>query len=617
MDKNLKKIIRDAQFENDPNAGIFQASQDTNDILSTLVDNLKSKSEEEAKTFKEISDKLSQRKTKIEVNGTTLAEIKGEKGDKGDKGEDGKTPVYGTDYLVPEEKLRIFTAIKDEVSQEVRSAAIGTTKEEVSNFLKKEAESIKGDKGDQGEKGETGKDGKTGDKGDTGKPGKDGIVLDVKKAVQEIIKDPKFQIEKKNIKNFDMSDQRWHGSGSGGTGNVIGPSSSTDKAISRFNGTTGKIIQDSLVTISDAGNLTAPLLTGQYTNIAGSAYINPDGSAVFGGGTAIITNLGEISGSNLSGTNTGDQNLFSSIAVSGQTTVTADSPVTALTLVAGSNVTLTTDNTAKSVTIAASGGGGGTPGGSNTQIQYNNSSAFGGMKIDYTDDTSIRQFKIEDAVASTDNGEAFSIIGANGGIASGSGGSLNLTAGSAQGGNSSGGGIVLTSGNGVGNQNSGDLIMHGAPADDTGRGGRIIATAGTGGSASGNGGSVSFTAGSADSGGTVGNGGDVIFTAGVKNGAGSDGSIFFGTYGSGRTQINVDEGNYAILDATSISSSDKIFTFPNQSGTLALIPASPASYTVSNVSTDRSYDAIATSINELANVLGTLIADLRAIGLIN
>ena len=42
----------------------------------------------------------------------------------------------------------------------------------------------------------------------------------------------------------------------------------------------------------------------------------------------------------------------------------------------------------------------------------------------------------------------------------------------------------------------------------------------------------------------------------------------------------------------------------------------PAAYTPTNVSTDRSYDANATSIHELADVLGTLIADLQSTGFI-
>lgn len=44
--------------------------------------------------------------------------------------------------------------------------------------------------------------------------------------------------------------------------------------------------------------------------------------------------------------------------------------------------------------------------------------------------------------------------------------------------------------------------------------------------------------------------------------------------------------------------------------------AKPAAYTPTNVSADRSYDANATTVDELADVLGTLIADLQAYGLL-
>jgi len=44
--------------------------------------------------------------------------------------------------------------------------------------------------------------------------------------------------------------------------------------------------------------------------------------------------------------------------------------------------------------------------------------------------------------------------------------------------------------------------------------------------------------------------------------------------------------------------------------------ARPAAYTPTNVTTDRSYDANATTVDELADVLGTLIGDLQSIGLI-
>ena len=76
----------------------------------------------------------------------------------------------------------------------------------------------------------------------------------------------------------------------------------------------------------------------------------------------------------------GAQNLFANIAVSGQNTVTADSPTDTLTLVAGSNITIATDNSTDTITISASGGGGGAgnPGGSDTQVQYNDGGSFGG-----------------------------------------------------------------------------------------------------------------------------------------------------------------------------------------------------------------------------------------------
>jgi len=91
-----------------------------------------------------------------------------------------------------------------------------------------------------------------------------------------------------------------------------------------------------------------------------------------------ITAGGDVTGANLSGTNTGDQNLFGTIAVSGQSNVVADTTSDTLTLVAGTNVTITTDASTDSITITAAGGSGGTPGGSNTQVQFNDASSFGG-----------------------------------------------------------------------------------------------------------------------------------------------------------------------------------------------------------------------------------------------
>jgi phage baseplate assembly protein gpV len=52
-------------------------------------------------------------------------------------------------------------------------------------------------------------------------------------------------------------------------------------------------------------------------------------------------------------------------------------------------------------------------------------------------------------------------------------------------------------------------------------------------------------------------------------------------------------------------------------GFFGVAPAArAAAYTVSNLTTDRTYDCNATTVNELADVLGTLIADLTTYGLL-
>lgn len=50
-----------------------------------------------------------------------------------------------------------------------------------------------------------------------------------------------------------------------GTGDVNGPASATDHAVARYDNTTGKLIQDSKVTISDEGNIAVGLTTAEET----------------------------------------------------------------------------------------------------------------------------------------------------------------------------------------------------------------------------------------------------------------------------------------------------------------------------------------------------------------
>lgn len=135
------------------------------------------------------------KKSNVTFNGQGIPEIKGDKGDTGEKGDPGYTPLKGKDYFTPKEIDLII------------------------EYVTKQAQPIKGRDyvdgrdGKHGEDGKDGKDGRDGLDGRDGHDGKDAVLSDIKKAVAEIVKDPKFQIDKKNVKGLDMSDQRWHGGG--------------------------------------------------------------------------------------------------------------------------------------------------------------------------------------------------------------------------------------------------------------------------------------------------------------------------------------------------------------------------------------------------------------------
>ena len=92
------------------------------------------------------------------------------------------------------------------------------------------------------------------------------------------------------------------------------------------------------------------LLNGTGLEVAGLTYPTSDGSS----GQALVTDgSGNLSFSSISA----GGNAFGTVAVSGQSDVVADSNSDTLTLIAGSNITLTTNATNDSVTIASSASG--------------------------------------------------------------------------------------------------------------------------------------------------------------------------------------------------------------------------------------------------------------------
>jgi hypothetical protein len=86
-------------------------------------------------------------------------------------------------------------------------------------------------------------------------------------------------------------------SNASGSGDVVGPASATDDALARFNGTTGKLIQSSTATLTDAGLLTVSdaAVTGTLTaahihgNLAGSVYshVRNESGGVLAKGTPV------------------------------------------------------------------------------------------------------------------------------------------------------------------------------------------------------------------------------------------------------------------------------------------------------------------------------------------
>ena len=94
------------------------------------------------------------------------------------------------------------------------------------------------------------------------------------------------------------------------------------------------------------------------SDTAGGGYTLPTASAVTLGGIKIGSGL-SIDGNGVvtaSGGGGGSQNVFSTIAVSGQNNVVADSTTDTLTLVAGSNMTITTNDSSDTITFASTGG---------------------------------------------------------------------------------------------------------------------------------------------------------------------------------------------------------------------------------------------------------------------
>ncbi len=287
-----------------------------------------------------------------------------------------------------------------------------------------------------------------------------------------------------------------------------------------------------------------------------------------GGGSGTVTSVSVTTANGFAGT----------VATATTTpAITLSTTVTGILIGNGTAVSALTVGTGLQLvgtTLSTTGGGGGTPGTPVNSIQYNNAGSFAGSSTLLFNGANEITFGAED----TDS----SILGVSATTADTNGGSLNLQ-----------------SGNGKGTGGGGAVTLIAGEGDVSGEGGSVRLEAGEGGASGGDGGDIIITAGAANGG--NGNGGDVVLEPNAKDGSGTQGATRI---------LNPLNGIYGVLQMSSLASTDKTFTFPNQSGTIALVGGGSsqwqsATYVVSDVG-DGDFTDIQSAIDALAGAAGLI-----------
>jgi len=283
---------------------------------------------------------------------------------------------------------------------------------------------------------------------------------------------------------------------------------------------------------------------------------------------------------------------FVGISVAGQTQVLADGNADTLQFEAGSGMTITTDSSTDKI-IFASTGGGGTPGGSDTQVQYNNSGAFG-AEADFTYNASTNTLTVVNLVATniTATGSGTQTISAGANIELDATNRVLVTDTPFRLAS-----FTTTTRNAIASPVNGDMIYNTTTNQlESYENSSWVATAGSGSSYSDSDVDTHLNTSSATSGQVLSwNGSDYAWAADATGGATSintagntgTGSVTFAsetlTVTGATGQINVDAAGFALslsldADLTSLTTINT-HTIPSGTGTLALTSDIPADNT--------------------------------------
>lgn len=156
-----------------------------------------------------------------------------------------------------------------------------------------------------------------------------------------------------------MASFYWPAVASSGTGDVVGPASATDNAIARFDGTTGKLIQNSGATIDDSGNITATNISGTNTGDVTLAAFGSTPNANAASLAGQVLNLQPADGTNPGGVSTTTQTFagaktFSTSVTSPMFGTTTANPATVGTVRLASSDTISFRNISNTSNVTLS-----------------------------------------------------------------------------------------------------------------------------------------------------------------------------------------------------------------------------------------------------------------------